>query len=88
MTAQLYDIVGSDKGMRVTCGDTAEGMIRYMEKRVERDGWTGAEAEFLAAIHKGGWYDPTYTSTQLLAAGLEDVNVEVVARKQKCGTPK
>lgn len=36
MTAQLYDIVGSDKGMRVTCGDTAEGVIRYVEKRIEK----------------------------------------------------
>ena len=50
VTAQLYDIVGSDKGMRVTCGDTAEGMIRYVEKRIERDGWIGAEAKIIDAV--------------------------------------
>lgn len=53
VTAWLYDIVCSDKGMRVTCGDTAEGMTQYVEKRIERDGWTGAKAKIIDGIDTG-----------------------------------
>jgi hypothetical protein len=36
--------------MRVTCGDMAEGMIWYVEKQIERDGWTGAKAKIMVSI--------------------------------------
>src|SRR5207302_984606 len=50
VTAQLYDMVGSDKGMQVTCGDSAEEMIQCVEKRIEREGWKGAESKIIEAM--------------------------------------
>jgi len=36
--------------MKVTCGDTSEPMILYLENRAKKEGWTGTEAKIIDGI--------------------------------------
>ncbi|KAF2502527.1 S-adenosyl-L-methionine-dependent methyltransferase [Lophium mytilinum] len=51
VAAQLYDLLRDQdeakKTMKVTCGDTSEGMISYLQNRVKEQGWTGTEAKIM-----------------------------------------
>ncbi len=51
VSSQLYETL--DKSvtdrMQLTCGDSSEGMIQYVQKMIEDKGWKGAKAQIVDA---------------------------------------
>lgn len=49
VSSVLHGVEGLSKDLELTCGDTSEPMVKYVQQKIHDKGWSGATAKVVDA---------------------------------------